>query len=632
MTGSVSSSFTTEFNESGRINESLHSLLDQLILSEEIDQDEFVDCRSNIDSEIDSFHSEIPRKNQTIINYTFSTKQDLLFEDEEYSFSQPIQLKMFQQQLGARRRSRTEPKPILQRKGSDNYDVNQNENIKKLKLQFAKKSDRNISNLETVQKQSILVTKYSNIGKEILSFTNIFDQLKHAVSSCPEQLQNTQLYRYARDFIGKIATQLLQFENRNYNQVSDLENAFAQLGSDIAKVSLTIGELQAARVKYQTDIDKQKQQQQQQQQQIMLLQQQQLQIQTAPQHHMIHTSTPIHPPKSNENFSDNFFKLSNLKSPIQNSPIQPPQELIKQLETLETKCSAWEKQWKRDKIMNFKRVANTTINAISSHDVDSLIEKIYILHKLLSGQIINAFNLSFKAESEDETDYFSNLITNKLIKKAEQEISSNSKSAHPIACVVVCLCSNHLCLANLMLASLYRSCPIIAGIFPTQTQINSKEYLLSIGHKVKDNKLEDLEEFSTRVKGILRLYTCIMQFPIEGIKTVFPIKLHFHGLDMAWAWIVKILQGPLVPGVSDVALHEAFEFMGYRMGKIYGSQFFKLMDLARKEFVPKLSLASPAENNPSLARLKKFLDDHKTDVPETNGAFPVGFWRKNVFK
>ena len=112
---------------------------------------------------------------------------------------------------------------------------------------------------------------------------------------------------------------------------------------------------------------------QQQKQQLQQLQQQQLQL----QQQLIHTSTPIHPPKSSENFPEDFFKLSTLKVPAKSLKTDP-KELIKQLTELEAKCSVWEKQWPKDKILNFKRVANTVINTISSHDVDSLLVKINI--------------------------------------------------------------------------------------------------------------------------------------------------------------------------------------------------------------------------------------------------------------
>ena len=576
----------------------------------------------------------------------FSYTQDNLFEPEGGYHALPIQLKMFQQ-LGERRRSRTEPEPILLRKVFDKFDVNQNESIMKLQNKFAKKNDQNISNLESVQRDSILVTKYSNISSEISSFVDILKDLKVLVSICPEKLRNTQQFKYTSDYIGKIEKQLLPFQNRNYNQLSDLDNSLAILRGDMVRVSSAHKQLQEDIIEYEASIEMQKQQQimlqqqqqqqqllqqqqqllQQQQQQLQQLQQQQLQL----QQQLIHTSTPIHPPKSSENFPEDFFKLSTLKVPAKSLKTDP-KELIKQLTELEAKCSVWEKQWPKDKILNFKRVANTVINTISSHDVDSLLVKINILHSLLCGQITNVLNLSFRAESKDEIDYFSNLITAKLIKKGEQEVSSNPKSAHPIACVAVCLCSNHASLAELILAALYRACPLIAPIFPTQTQPGSKEYLLSIGYKVKENKLEELEVFSSRIKGILRLFTCIMQFPIESVSSVFSIKSHFHGVDKAWSWIVQLLQGPLVPGVSDVALHEAFELMGNRMVKTYGSQFLKLMEVTSRDFVPRLSAVSPPENNPSLARLKKFLDDHRSEIPETDGAFSDGFWKKNVFK
>ena len=178
--------------------------------------------------------------------------------------------------------------------------------------------------------------------------------------------------------------------------------------------------------------------------------QQQLQL----QQQLIHTSTPIHPPKSSENFPEDFFKLSTLKVPAKSLKTDP-KELIKQLTELEAKCSVWEKQWPKDKILNFKRVANTVINTISSHDVDSLLVKINILHSLLCGQITNVLNLSFRAESKDEIDYFSNLITAKLIKKGEQEVSSNPKysSSHR-------LCSSMSLFKSCISRRTYISCVI----------------------------------------------------------------------------------------------------------------------------------------------------------------------------
>ena len=530
------------------------------------------------------------------------------------------------EQLDTRRRIKTAPKPILQRNISDNFDVNESESIKQIREEFAKKSIINMSNLESFRKQSILIDKYSSLAEEITDFSSKLNQFKLILSNFPESLKSSQIYSESCECRNRVDKQFLKYENRSYNQVSDLDNAFDMLSVEIQKVNLYARQLDDISHRHQADIEMQRQQQQQQQ---MLLQQQ-----TAPQPQTLTTSTPMHPSKSPQDFPENFFKLSNLKSPTKLTPALSPKELITQLEDLELKCSAWDKRWSKEKIVNFKRIANTTINAISSHDMDSLMDKINLLHSLLSGQTVSALNITFKAESQDEIDYCSNLITAKLIKKGEQEISSNSKAAHPIACVAVCLCSNHASLARLLLASLHRACPLTAPMFPSPDErvISSEGYLLSIGYRRKEGKLEELEEFSMRMKGILRLYACIMQFPIEGINNVFPIKTHFHGLARGWEWLVSILQGPVVPGVSDVALHEAFEFMGYRMGLVYGSQFLKLVQLASTGCISRLSSVSPAEHNPSIARLQKFLDDHKTHIPETDGAFSVGFWKKNVFK
>ena len=631
---------TTEFNASGRIIECLHSVLDQLILSEENDQEEFADCRSDVHSALDYNQENINQKRQReyLGNITIS-HTDVLFDGENNDDSKPIHFKMMQQ-LSARRRIKAAPKPILQRIISETFDVNETENIKRLKEEFAKKSDINMSNLESVKKQSILVDKYSSLAKEISDFSKILDQFKIILSNFPEPLRNSQIYNGSCDSRDRVDKQFLKFENRSYNQISNLDNAFNILCGEMDKISLFARQLGEIAHKDQADIEMQRQQQQLKQEQEMILQrqqqqmllQQQMYIQTAPQPQTIRTSTPINI-SNTQDFPENFFKLSTLKSPTKMTPALSPKELITQLEDLEMKCNTWEKEWSKERIINFKRIANTTINAISSHDMDSLMDKINLLHSLLSGQTVTALNITFKAESQNEIGYCSNLITAKLIKKGEQEISSNSKAAHPIACVAVCLCSTHPSLAQLLLASLYRACPLIAPMFPSPNRPHStEEYLLSIGYRRKEGKLEDLEEFSTRMKGILRLYTCIMQFPIEGISSVFPIKSHFHGIGKAWEWIVHIIQGPIVPGVSDLALYEAFEFMGFRMGLVYGSQFLKLLRLARNDLIPRLSSDCPAEHNPSIARLQKFLDDHKTHIPETDGAFSVGFWKQNIFK
>ena len=633
-----------EYNASGRINESLSSILDQLILSEENDNEEFTDCHSEVNSEITSNRSvSQQRQRDTLSNLTISYADNLFDGETSVSF-QPIHFKMLEQ-LSTRRKSNTVPKPVLQRNISETFDVNESESIKRIRDEFTKKSNINMSNLESFRKQAILLDKYSNLAEEISDFSNDFEQFKIILSNFPESLRSSQIYNESCECRNRVDKQFLKFENRSYNQISDLDNAFDMLCVEIEKVNLYGKQLNEMFRRHQAEIEIQKQQhqqqQQQQQQQQMVLQQQmllkqQMSLQTTPQPHTITTSTPIQPSKTIQDFPGNFFKLSNLKgltTTTTTTPALSPKQLITQLEDMEQKCSAWDRKCSKEKILNFKRIANTTINAISSHDMDSLMGKINLLHSLLSGQTVSALDITFKAESQEEIDYCSNLITAKLIRKGEQEISSNPKAAHPIACVAVCLCSNHPSLAQLLLASLYRACPLIAPMFPPKdTPHNTEAYLLSVGYRRKEGKLEDLDEFSVRIKGILRLYACIMQFPIEGISSVFPISTHFHGVAKAWEWLVRVLQGPIVPGVSDVALHEAFEFMGYRMGRVYGNQFFKLVQLASNEFLPRLSSVSPAEHNPSVARLKKFLDEHKTQIPETDGAFSVGFWQKNVFK
>ena len=86
---------TTEFNASGRINGSLHRILDQLIHSEENDQEEFLDCRSDVNSAADSNQDNIfqQRQRDALCSINISYLEDTLFDGESNDFSQPIQLK-----------------------------------------------------------------------------------------------------------------------------------------------------------------------------------------------------------------------------------------------------------------------------------------------------------------------------------------------------------------------------------------------------------------------------------------------------------------------------------------------------------------------------------------------------------
>jgi hypothetical protein len=106
------------------------------------------------------------------------------------------------------------------------------------------------------------------------------------------------------------------------------------------------------------------------------------------------------------------------------------------------------------------------------------------------------------------------------------------------------------------------------------------------------------------MSGVLHLYfTLLMNYESLGAC--------FDGPRRAWHWIVDVLNLTPRPNITAEMLAIFFKCCGYRMQRVYGRQFGKLINVCSNEFMQLIkSIPEEKQSNASVGRLETILEHY----------------------
>ncbi|XP_076472943.1 uncharacterized protein LOC143302244 [Babylonia areolata] len=274
---------------------------------------------------------------------------------------------------------------------------------------------------------------------------------------------------------------------------------------------------------------------------------------------------------------------------------------------------------------DLQRAVNTPVNAISPVSSGHLQNKLLHLRSLLKGEMVEVLGKQVSAQATPHGIAFcKNLVAKMIVRKADEQVSSNHESAFAIAAVAVGLWKEFPDVGDLIMAHLQALCPYVLPFYPPRLpNQSSEEYHKSLGYKIVDGNIEQQDKFLRRMSGILRLYAAILvTSPPQGLNHAHP-----WGLEHAWVWLTRSLNLQPNPDITATAIYDMLQVTGSFLLRAYRVQFVKLLYFLVKVFLPKLK--EVAAGSGPVIRLETFLErtmNNSAVIPEPEGYLPPRFW------
>ncbi|XP_041348993.1 nucleoporin GLE1-like [Gigantopelta aegis] len=276
---------------------------------------------------------------------------------------------------------------------------------------------------------------------------------------------------------------------------------------------------------------------------------------------------------------------------------------------------------------SLQKAVNVPVNAIAPQSGTHLRSQIQKLLHLLSGSQVEVSGKHVSAKEVPEGLLFcKHLIAKMIVKKAEEQVTSNHESAFSIAMVAVGLWQEHADLGKMLLHHFYVSCPyIIPYYMPRQDGMTLEQYHRVLGYKVEGGSIEAQDKFLKRMSGLMRLYAAILIS--SPPKTNQP---HPHGIEHAWIWLTRILNMDPQPDITATMTFDLLQVTGHDLFGNYKMQFVKLVYLLYKDLLPKMK--NIAATGGPVARLENFLETllknlkNRMAPQQPDGYLPPGFW------
>ena len=148
-------------------------------------------------------------------------------------------------------------------------------------------------------------------------------------------------------------------------------------------------------------------------------------------------------------------------------------------------------------------------------------------------------------------------------------------------------------------------------------------FFRALGYKNdSDGNPEKQDQFLKRMSGIMRLYASVMvAHPPRGPNP--------FGTEHAWAWLSMVMNIEPLPDITATMTFDLLQVTGHALYRDYRKQFFKLLHILIKEFLPKLKqVASPSGGGPMI-RLEDFLQTsvkNNGNIPPPEGLLNAHFW------
>jgi len=198
--------------------------------------------------------------------------------------------------------------------------------------------------------------------------------------------------------------------------------------------------------------------------------------------------------------------------------------------------------------------------------------------------------------------YVKLLMVERLVEQAEM-FRAKTEPAFPLASAIVLLCMNNRSLGPLIRARLLHECPwshcAVALDDPEQ-------------HGRKEGETDETR-FAERMSGYIALTAAIYVSPPLGAKAA-GSEHPFGGVGGAWTYLACQLNAP-PQRLSATLLHTFLNITSSSLAAAYGSQFLKLLQLVKDQYVP--SLSHDPSLRPANRKLELLVDQLLTgDLPE----------------
>jgi len=292
--------------------------------------------------------------------------------------------------------------------------------------------------------------------------------------------------------------------------------------------------------------------------------------------------------------------------------------------TLETSCSTSNSNWhaqivqfKADFVkdvvfteaekpykFNLQKAVNTPLNSLSGVSSKHLQDKVDKLVTLLSGGVVTVAEKPLSTESHPHARKFClALAAKKLRQQGEDVVSSNPQAAFSAATLALALWDKFPEFGHLLLGYIFETCPFLVPLHPQRPEGQSdKDWYQALGYKYEANEVEKQDKYLKRLSGVARLYAALSVVHLPKSSTS---NIHPQPLQRLWQWLASLSSLTPHTDVSASVLLQVLEVGSHTLAARYGMQFWKLLQLLEKSYMP-LMEGVKSEEGPT-ARLQHLL-------------------------
>ena len=292
--------------------------------------------------------------------------------------------------------------------------------------------------------------------------------------------------------------------------------------------------------------------------------------------------------------------------------------------TLETSCSPSNSDWhaqivqfKADFVkdvvfteaekpykFNLQKAVNTPLNSLSGVSSKHLQDKVDKLVTLLSGGVVTVAEKPLSTESHPHARKFClALAAKKLRQQGEDVVSSNPQAAFSAATLALALWDKFPEFGHLLLGYIFETCPFLVPLHPQRPEGQSdKDWYQALGYKYEANEVEKQDKYLKRLSGVARLYAALSVVHLPKSSTS---SIHPQPLQRLWQWLASLSSLTPHTDVSASVLLQVLEVGSHTLAARYGIQFWKLLQLLEKSYMP-LMEGVKSEEGPT-ARLQHLL-------------------------
>ncbi len=193
-------------------------------------------------------------------------------------------------------------------------------------------------------------------------------------------------------------------------------------------------------------------------------------------------------------------------------------------------------------------------------------------------------------------------LASKMVSQCDAQISRLPSFAFPLGEVAVSVGRAFPDFLKLLLAMLQNECPLCVPMIIQPGAMAGKDmrYYEALRFKIADGKVENVEEYVTRLQGFVRLYAAVLQVDSD------PQTME-AALGQAWAYTAWLLNALPASRFTASALDAFLSVAGWRMSGRFGRQFVKMMDYVSAHFLKELGDLGDADASAVATRLGSFV-------------------------